>query len=96
MTPEDFVWLVGLLQAEGLSPATTSKVLSVASRVFRFSARRPGFAGSNPVSLLMLNERPTVAATTRFSVGAFVHADRLFATQSLKSINWWMPLGRLV
>ena len=87
MTPEDFVWLVGLLQAEGLSPATTSKVLSVASRVFRFSARRLGFAGSNPVSLLMLNERPTVAATTRLSVGAFVHADRLFATQSLKSIN---------
>ena len=64
MTPEDFVWLVGLLQAEGLSPATTSKVLSVASRVFRFSARRLGFAGANPVSLLMPNERPTVAAST--------------------------------
>jgi integrase len=41
-----------------LSESTIVIVIGVANRVFRFAARRLGWSGTNPVSLLLPSERP--------------------------------------
>ena len=58
ISADDLARLVRTLRAEGLSESTIVIVLGVANRLFRYAARRLGWSGSNPVSLMLPSERP--------------------------------------
>ncbi len=55
---DDLVALVRELRADGLAESTIVIVVGVVNRIYRYAARRLGWAGSNPVSLLLPSERP--------------------------------------
>jgi hypothetical protein len=58
LSPEDLAQLVRELRENGLSESTIVIVVGVANRVYRYAARRLGYAGVNPVSLMLSSERP--------------------------------------
>jgi integrase len=58
ISAEDLAHLVRELRARGLSESTIVIVIGVANRVFRYAARRLGWSGSSPVSLMLSSERP--------------------------------------
>jgi integrase len=65
LTPEDFARLVRELRAEGLAESTIVIVIGVANRIYRYAARRLGWAGVNPVSLMLPSERPKPSQDVR-------------------------------
>jgi integrase len=58
ITPDDLAALVRGLRSAGLSESTIVIVIGVTNRVYRYAARRLGWAGVNPVSLMLSSERP--------------------------------------
>jgi integrase len=58
ITPDDVAALVRTLRADGLAESTIVIVVGVVNRIYRYAARRLGWAGTNPVSLLLPSERP--------------------------------------
>ncbi|MHB1837050.1 MAG: tyrosine-type recombinase/integrase [Solirubrobacteraceae bacterium] len=56
--PDDLAAVVRELRAEGLAESTIVIVVGVANRVYRYAARRLGWTGANPVSLMLSSERP--------------------------------------
>jgi integrase len=56
--PDDLAMLVRELRRNGLSESSIVIVNGVANRVYRYAARRLGWSGTNPVSLLLPSERP--------------------------------------
>jgi integrase len=58
ITPDDVAALVGTLRADGLAESTIVIVVGVVNRIYRYAARRLGWGGTNPVSLLLPSERP--------------------------------------
>lgn len=58
ISPDDLANLVRELRARGLSKSTIVIAVGVSNRVFRYAARRLGWSGSNPVSLMLSSERP--------------------------------------
>jgi integrase len=58
ITPDDLAGLVRELRARGLAESTIVIVIGVTNRIYRYAARRLGWAGVNPVSLLLSSERP--------------------------------------
>ena len=58
VSPDDLAYLVRDLRTSGLSEWTIVIVIGVANRVFRYAARRLGWSGTNPVSLMLPAERP--------------------------------------
>lgn len=58
ITPDDLAELVRELRAKGLSESTIVIALGVTNRVYRYAARRLGWSGANPVTLLLPTERP--------------------------------------
>jgi integrase len=58
ITPDDLAELVRDLRTDGLSESTSSIVIGVTNRIYRYAARRLGWVGSNPVSLMLSSERP--------------------------------------
>ena len=58
ISPDDLSMLVRELRRDGLSEASIVIVIGVANRVYRYAARRLGWSGANPVSLLLPSERP--------------------------------------
>jgi integrase len=58
ITPDDLAALVRELRSAGLSESTIVIVIGVTNRVYRYAARRLGWAGVNPVSLMLSSERP--------------------------------------
>jgi integrase len=58
ISPDDLSMLVRGLRRDGLSEASLVIVVGVANRVYRYAARRLGWSGTNPVSLLLPSERP--------------------------------------
>jgi integrase len=65
ITPDDLAQLVRDLRAEGLSEATAAIVIGVANRIYRYAARRLGWNGMNPVSLMLSSERPKPSQAKR-------------------------------
>ena len=65
ITPDDLAALVRDLRADGLSESTIAIVIGVANRVYRYAARRLGWSGSNPVSLMLSSERPKPSQSKR-------------------------------
>lgn len=58
ITPDDLAELVRQLRASGLAESTIVIVVGVANRIYRYAARRLGWVGVNPVSLMLSSERP--------------------------------------
>jgi integrase len=58
ISPDDLALLVRELREAGLSESSTVIVIGVANRIYRYAARRLGWSGSNPVSLMLPSERP--------------------------------------
>lgn len=58
ITPDDLADPVRELRAHGLAESTIVIVVGVTNRIYRYAARRLGWAGTNPVSLMLSSERP--------------------------------------
>ena len=58
ISPDDLAALVRELRADGLAESTIVIVVGVVNRIYRYAARRVGWAGTNPVALLLPSERP--------------------------------------
>lgn len=65
LTPDDLAALVRGLRHAGKSEATIAVVLGVTNRIYRHAARRLGWAGANPVGLLLSSERPKPSQAAR-------------------------------
>jgi integrase len=65
ISPEDLAGIVRDLRASGLSESTTAIVIGVTNRIYRYAARRLGWSGSNPVSLMLSSERPKPSQSKR-------------------------------
>lgn len=63
ITADDLALLVRDLRAAGLSESSAQNVLGVVNRIYRYAARRLGWAGTNPVSLMLPAERPKPSQT---------------------------------
>lgn len=58
ISPDDLALLVRRLRSGGLSESSIVIIIGVANRIYRYAARRLGWSGTNPVSLLLPSERP--------------------------------------
>ena len=65
ISPDDLARLVREMRAQGLSESTLVIVLGVVNRVYRYAARRLGWSGNNPVSLMLSSERPKPGQSKR-------------------------------
>lgn len=65
VSADDLALLVRQLRAAGLSESTIVIVIGVTNRVFRYAARRLGWSGTNPVSLMLPSERPRPSRSMR-------------------------------
>lgn len=65
ITPDDLAQLVRELRADGLAESTIVIVIGVTNRIYRYAARRLGWSGTNPVSLLLPSERPKPSQDVR-------------------------------
>jgi integrase len=65
ISPDELGALVRELRGEGLSESTIVIVVGVVNRIYRYAARRLGWRGTNPVSLLLPSERPKPGPSAR-------------------------------
>jgi integrase len=63
--PEALATLVRELRVEGKSEATIAVVLGVTGRIYKYAARRLGWAGTIPTTLMLASERPKVSQAQR-------------------------------
>ena len=73
ITPDDVADVVRELRAHGLAESTIVIVVGVTNRIYRYAARRLGWVGLNPVSLLLSSERPKPSQGKRRRV--FEHGE---------------------
>lgn len=65
ISPDDLADLVREMREEGLSESTIAIAVGVVNRIYRYAARRLGFAGVNPVSVMLSSERPKPSQSKR-------------------------------
>jgi integrase len=65
ITADDLAALVRDMRDRGKSEATIAAALGAAGRIYKFAARRLGFTGMNPITLMLTSERPKVSLATR-------------------------------
>jgi integrase len=65
ITADDLAGLVRELRGEGKSEATIAAVLGAVGRIYKFAARRLGFTGVSPITLMLASERPKVSLAKR-------------------------------
>jgi integrase len=65
ITADDLANLVRQLRAEGKSEATIGVILGVVSPIYKFAARRLGWSGTIPTTLMLQSERPKVSQAKR-------------------------------
>ncbi len=65
ITADDLAALVRELRQLGKSEATIAAVLGAVGRIYKFAARRLGFTGTNPTTLMLSSERPKVSRANR-------------------------------
>jgi len=58
LSPDDLAELVRELRGNGLAESTIVIVIGVTNRIHRYAARRLGWFGPNPASLMLSSERP--------------------------------------
>jgi integrase len=62
---DDLAALVRDLRHRGKSEATIAAVLGAVGRIYKFAARRLGFTGMNPITLMLPSERPKLSLAKR-------------------------------
>jgi integrase len=62
---DDLARLVREMRGEGKSEATIAVVLGVAGQIYKFAARRLGWKGTIPTTLMLPSERPRVSLAKR-------------------------------
>jgi integrase len=65
VSPDDLALLVRELRHGSLSESSIVIVIGVTNRIYRYAARRLGWSGINPVSLLLPSERPKPSQAKR-------------------------------
>jgi integrase len=65
ITADELAALVRDMRDDGKSEATIAAVLGALGRIYKFAARRLGFNGVNPTTLMLSSERPKVSLATR-------------------------------
>lgn len=65
ISPDDLADLVRQMREERLSESTIAIAVGVVNRIYRYAARRLGFSGVNPVSLMLSSERPKPSQSRR-------------------------------
>lgn len=65
ITADELAELVRDMRDEGKSEATIAAVLGALGRIYKFAARRLGFSGVNPTTLMLASERPKVSLAKR-------------------------------
>ncbi len=65
ITADDLAALVRELRDAGKSEATIAVVLGVTGRIYKFAARRLGWTGTSPTTLMLSSERPKVSLAKR-------------------------------
>jgi integrase len=65
ITADDLACLVRELRAEGKSEATIAAAIAVVGRIYRFAARRLGWTGTSPTTLMLTSERPKISQAKR-------------------------------
>lgn len=65
ITADDLARLVRDLRASGKSEATIAVALAVVGRIYKFAARRLGWHGTTPTTLMMSSERPKISRGQR-------------------------------
>lgn len=68
VTADELAAMVRELRRDGKSEATIHAVLGAAGRIYKFAARRLGFSGPNPTSLMLASERPRVSLAKRLPI----------------------------
>jgi integrase len=76
---EDLAALVRAMRDEGKSEATIVVVLGVATRIYKYAARRLGWAGTIPTTLMLSSERPKVAHGRRRLIYQGTQLDQTIA-----------------
>jgi integrase len=61
VTADDLASVVRELRAEGKSEATIAVAIAVVGRIYRFAARRLGWHGASPTTLMLTSERPKIS-----------------------------------
>lgn len=65
ITADDMARLVRELRAEGKSEATIAVAVAVIGRIYKFAARRLGWNGTIPTTLMLSSERPKISQGKR-------------------------------
>jgi integrase len=65
ITPDDLAALVRAMREGGKSEATIVVALGVLGRIYKFAARRLGWQGTNPATLMLPSERPKLSLAKR-------------------------------
>jgi integrase len=65
MAADDLAQLVRELRAEGKSEATIAVAVAVIGRIYKFAARRLGWNGTIPTTLMLSSERPKISHLKR-------------------------------
>ena len=65
ITPDDLAALVRDLRSESRAEASIAICVGVTNRIYRYAARRLGWVGTNPVSLMLPSERPKEASDNK-------------------------------
>lgn len=88
ITPDDLAAVVRDLRAEGLAEATIAIVIGVTNRIYRYAARRLGWIGTNPVTLMLPSERPkpSQAKRRRLFDGSELEETIAAATEPYKTL----------
>jgi integrase len=76
---EDLARLVREMRTEGKSEATIGVVLGVVGQVYKFAARRLGWKGTIPTTLMLRSERPKVSLAKRRPIFAGEQLEQTIA-----------------
>jgi integrase len=79
---DDLARLVCELRAESMSEATIAVILGVVSAIYKFAARRLGWSGTLPTTLMLRSERPRTSHTKRRPIFTSEQLDQTIAASA--------------
>jgi integrase len=82
ISPDDVAALVRELRVAGMAENSMMVILGVLGRIFKYSARRLGWSGASPVSLLLAAERPKPSRSPRRRIFEGAELEQTIAAAS--------------
>ncbi len=82
ITADELATLVRDMRNQGKSEATIAAVLGAAGRIYKFAARRLGFSGVSPTTLMLSSERPKVSLAKRLPIFAPQQIEQTLAAST--------------